>query len=99
MTEPLPVVAHQMDGRKVRLARNSALGERPDGLVAVDSLRELDHEHEPSPAVSTVIGAREIEALNSAQRRSIQRGDAGATREQRLETLELGQPQRAGDVG
>ena len=99
MAEPLAIEAHQVDRRKIGLALDPALGERADGLVAIDARRAAE---------------RRTRTIRARRRRDRGTGARGHRSRQRLavalrgapragracpQPLELGYAERAGDVG
>ena len=99
VAEGLAVVAHQVDRRQVRLALHAALAQAADRLVAVDAARERHRVDEPAAHVPALVRAGQLEALDPARAPPVGVGDAGARREHPVEAVELGQADRAGDLG
>ena len=60
--------------------------------------RQLHHVDEPAAAVAAGVRARQLQALDAGQRLAVQRRHARAGGQHLVEALELGQPERAGDV-
>ena len=99
MAEPLAVEAHQVDRRQVGLRLDPPLPQALHHPLAVHPGRNLDHVHEPAPAVAARIRAGERQALDPPERLAVQRRDRGPPGEQVVEPFELRDAQRAGDLG
>ena len=88
---------------QVRLGLHAVLAQGEHRGVAVAPLGHLDDEHEPAAHVAARVLAGQPEPLLrgelGAARSRYQRGDAGARREHVVEALELGEAERAGEVG
>ena len=61
--------------------------------------RDLHDEHEPAAAVAAGVRARQLEPLDAGERLAVARGDPRAGGEHAVEALELGEADRAGEVG
>ena len=99
MAEALAVEGHQVDRRQVRLGLHAARGQRPDRLVAIDAVRQLDDEDEPAADVAAGVLARQLQPLEAGQRRAVPVRRAGAGGEHVVQAIELREPQRARHVG
>src|ERR1700761_8454590 len=98
MPEALAVVAHQVHGGKVGLARHVAIGQGAYDGVTLDPPRELDHEHEPAAPAPALVRAGELEFLDPPERFPGETSHPVPAGQEHLQPFKLAQPERAGDV-
>src|SRR4051794_4726890 len=99
MAERLAVVRHEVDRRQVRLALDAVLAQRAHHVVAVMPVRPLDDVDEPAAHVATAVRARQPEPLDPRERLAVAGGYTRPRGEQAVDPFELGEPDRARDVG
>ena len=98
--EPVPLahVRLQVDARQVTGGLDAVLGEPADDLLAVGSGRQRDDVDEPRPLVLVVVGARQLEPGDVTEQLRVAAGDLTPRGEDRVELLELPEPDRGLDV-
>src|SRR4051794_16935841 len=96
-SEALAHVRLQVDGRQVRRARDAAVAQARDDLVAVDSPWKLHDIDEPRALVVAIVGERRVD-VHAVEERRVAGGDVRTAREHRVELLELADPERRREV-